>query len=488
MRPTRRCWTVVGTVCVLLVIAILGEQPIALAGAASLGAYCLVSAIRAAVTSTTTRGALSVAIDATPSHVAVNGETTLSVTASLATPPSHPVVVDCTIPAGVSGDSLRVVIMPGETQSSEHTSLTFPVGGRFDLPNVSCVVEGPEGLFTQEFRVDEQTSVTVEPHAIDGIHVGAGGEQIPRLSEASIGKLNSSEFTDFKSIRQYLPGDPVRLIDWKTTARLGEPHVREFEVEHRVSTRIIVDARSRLKVGEAGETKIDFIRQVALALVRAIHEKQDALGLTVIDDTGVRLSTETTSSAEQYHRIREELLTLGGDGGGSTELSSISVGTGPTRARLAYNRLMSRSEAPTQYVTTLRPFLHRRGSYLEQLSVDPLFSAVRRQALEQPDGAWTVLFTDDEDRASVEEATKIAARRNGRVTVFLTPSVLFEQSSLLNIEAAYERLVTFEEFRNRLERIPRVAAFNIGPDERLRVVRTRGRDSDPKREEAGHSS
>jgi uncharacterized protein (DUF58 family) len=488
MRPTRRWWTIVGAGSVLLLVAILGEQPLALAGAASLGAFCLASAVRSAAVFVRTRNALSVDVDAIPSSVVVNGDTMLSVTASLASPAPRPVVVDCTAPPGVRGDSLQVVLDPGETHSSGRTQYIFPVGGQFDLPNVICRVEGPDGLFTQSFRIDEQTSVTAEPNALEDIYVSAGGEQVAVLSEVSVGKTSSPELGNIDSVRQYLPGDAIRLMDWKATARLGEPHVRDFEVDDGASTHIVVDARSRLRVGDAGRRKIDFVRQAALAFARRIKEKGDPLGLTIVDDSGPRLSTGTMPSVGQYHRIREELMSLGGDGGGSPGPSSMSVDTGRTQAGLAYNRLSARSEPLTPFVTTLRPFFHRTGSYLERLSADPLFDAVHRHSMEQPAGAWTVLFTDDEDRASVEEAARIATRRNSRVTVFLTPSALFDRSGLLDLETAYEQLVAFEEFRSRLGRIPRVAAFEVAPGERVRAVRTRGRDPNPGRSESGHSS
>lgn len=490
MRPTRRCWTIAGVGAVVLVVAILGQKPLALAGAASFGAFCLVSSVHAVSAFTKTQDALSVDIKAIPTRVAVNGDTTLSVTVSLETPKSTSVGIDCEFPPGISSDPLRVTVAPGESKARELASPTFPVAGRFHLPEVTCTFTDAAGLFTQQVSLDDQVTITAQPYTPDDVYVKVDGERVTTGIGTNFSDDRATELGNVDSIREYLPGDSIQQIDWKSTARLDELYVREFEAEPEVETRIIIDARSQIADGETGRTKLHVFREVALALVRSVNQTGDPLGLTILDDTGVRLVTGMANTMEHYRQVHDELLTLGTDQEENTRTSTWSkaVKAGPTEAHLATRRLAGREESPTRFVTMLRPFFARTGSYVERLSDDPVFDVIRRHIHERSLGTWIVLFTDDMNRTSVEETAKLATRHGGRVSIFLTPTFLFEHASLADLESAYEQLIAFEEFRNRLEQIPRITAYEVGPNERVQAVLAGGRTRGKGRKQAHRDS
>ena len=46
----------------------------------------------------------------------------------------------------------------------------------------------------------------------------------------------------FREVRQYQPGDDVRMIDWNVTARMEEPYVKLFTEEREMSVMLLVDA------------------------------------------------------------------------------------------------------------------------------------------------------------------------------------------------------------------------------------------------------
>ena len=45
----------------------------------------------------------------------------------------------------------------------------------------------------------------------------------------------------FSEVREYMPGDPIRSIDWNVTARLSEPYVKVFEEEREITLMLIID-------------------------------------------------------------------------------------------------------------------------------------------------------------------------------------------------------------------------------------------------------
>ena len=62
---------------------------------------------------------------------------------------------------------------------------------------------------------------------------------------------------EFAEVRQYLPGDDVRTIDWNVTARTGVPHVKRFAEERELTVMLLVDASASTHFGtrEAAEER-----------------------------------------------------------------------------------------------------------------------------------------------------------------------------------------------------------------------------------------
>ena len=54
---------------------------------------------------------------------------------------------------------------------------------------------------------------------------------------------------EFSEVREYQPGDDIRLIDWNVTARFGHPYVKKFEEERELTVMLLVDRRAITKSG-----------------------------------------------------------------------------------------------------------------------------------------------------------------------------------------------------------------------------------------------
>jgi uncharacterized protein (DUF58 family) len=485
MRPTRRWWALAGTAVVLLGVALLGERLLPLVGAVSLGAFCLVAAARAASTFAATHGGLAVGVRALPARAVAGGDTTLSIELSLDRPATHSVVLDCGFPVGVSGESITLAVDAGESSAREFVAATFPVAGQFDLPDLEYTFISRDGLFTQRVPVDddERVTVTVEAYGTGDIHIGTGGTAVSTAFGGHRSEDHASRGDDLSSIREYTTSDPASRIDWNATARLDDPHVREYEASHEQDTRLVVDGRGRLTDSEAGRRKIDFLREVGLSVLGSAERADDPLALTVIDDEGVRTATRFAGTTDHYRRIRGELLDLGAETSPAPAVASPPERVTTTdEAWTTFARLRTRPDGDTAFTATLRPFFRRTDSYVERAADDPLVVAVRRHAREGSLGTLTVVLTDDADRGRLREAMKLATRNDGLATAFVAPDVLFEAGGIDDLESAYRRFAEFEEFRRTLERLPRVSAYEVGPDDRLRALfarrpgRSRSRD------------
>ena len=77
---------------------------------------------------------------------------------------------------------------------------------------------------------------------------------------------------NFEELRRYLPGDDIRTIDWKVTARTRTPHVRVFTEEKDRSVLLIVDQRINMFFGTRDKLKsVTAAELSALGAWRAIH-------------------------------------------------------------------------------------------------------------------------------------------------------------------------------------------------------------------------
>jgi hypothetical protein len=113
-----------------------------------------------------------------------------------------------------------------------------------------------------------------------------------------------------------------------------------------------------------------------------------------------------------------------------------------------------------------------------------LFQAARLATSRNTGTTRTIIITDDENRTALRETVKVARRGDGQVLVFLTPSALFTDDSIRDVDAAYRRYTQFEQFRRDLTSLPRVKAFEVGPADQLARILTAGRVQRDRRAES----
>jgi uncharacterized protein (DUF58 family) len=269
-------------------------------------------------------------------------------------------------------------------------------------------------------------------------------------------------------VREYVPGDSMTRIDWKATARLNGLHVREFESETAVVTTMILDARGGMHSGPTGSTKFDYLRQVALALVGESRSSGEPVGLYVVDDAGTT-GLPARATRKQYEQLRQRLYAIrpSGDDAGATRRQIHR--RSPQRTR-RLERALTNDES--RFAQTLRPYLEKPGRS-SKVAEDALFRLIRsgqtRPSLAGGGTVLTVLLTDDTDRDIVRESARLARRRDGHVVVFMTPAALFEADDpdASNVASTYERIREFDRFKQELNGITGVSAFEVGPGHQL---------------------
>ncbi|UCF69658.1 MAG: DUF58 domain-containing protein [Acidobacteriota bacterium] len=93
---------------------------------------------------------------------------------------------------------------------------------------------------------------------------------------------------NFEELRGYLPGDDVRSIDWKVTARTQKPHVRVFTEERDRPALLVVDQRLAMFYGTRKNMKSVTAAELAAAGAWRVFDVGDRVGAVVFDDEEIR--------------------------------------------------------------------------------------------------------------------------------------------------------------------------------------------------------
>ncbi len=94
---------------------------------------------------------------------------------------------------------------------------------------------------------------------------------------------------NFEELRNYLPGDDTRNIDWKVTARTREPYVRVYTEEKDRTVWLLVDQRISMFFGSRWKMKSVVAAEAAAVAAWRVLSQGDRVGAIVFDDTDLQV-------------------------------------------------------------------------------------------------------------------------------------------------------------------------------------------------------
>jgi len=112
---------------------------------------------------------------------------------------------------------------------------------------------------------------------------------------------------DFEDLREYMPGDDVRDIDWNVTHRLGRPFVKRFREERELTAVLAVDVSASSSFGSANRTKREFACEIAATLAMSAAKNGDKVALLLFTDE-VELFVPPRKGRRHILRLVREML------------------------------------------------------------------------------------------------------------------------------------------------------------------------------------
>jgi len=195
------------------------------------------------------------------------------------------VIVRQSFPDGLGVDTAvhKMEIGPFSSESVEF-KIFAGQRGFYDLGPVYMRLQGSFGLAERDFPFDISHTVKVYPSLLG---VGRYDLMMRRSHLAQIGfrqirKVGTG--TEFEKLREYLPDDDYRHVNWKATAKKRRPITQEYQIERSQNIFLCLDT-SRYMAYRAGElTKLDHAINACVMLGHVAKRFDDNVGLMVFSD------------------------------------------------------------------------------------------------------------------------------------------------------------------------------------------------------------
>ena len=111
----------------------------------------------------------------------------------------------------------------------------------------------------------------------------------------------------FSEVREYFPGDDIKLIDWNVTARSNLPHIKIFEEERELTVMLLVDVSGSEAFATKNKLKKEIITEIAATLAFSALKNNDKVGAILFSDK-VELFIPPNKGKTRILRIIRELI------------------------------------------------------------------------------------------------------------------------------------------------------------------------------------
>ena len=181
--------------------------------------------------------------------------------------------------------------------------------GEYVFGNLNCFATTVFGLVRKRYTFNKEQMVKVYPSFIqmkkyDFLAIDN------RLSHIGLKKIRRIGHTmEFEQIKDYVAGDDVRTVNWKTTAKRGQLMVNQYQDEKMQPIYSIIDSSRVMKMPFGGLKLVDYAINSALAFSNVALKKGDKIGLVNFSN---KLGSFLPAQAKKTHLnlILESLYNL----------------------------------------------------------------------------------------------------------------------------------------------------------------------------------
>lgn len=173
-------------------------------------------------------------------------------------------------------------------KSREHKMINYQLRptkrGEYEFADIRAYVHSPLALVSRRYNFEQKEILPVYPSFLQmqKYELMAVSHRLTELGIKKIRRIGHS--MEFEQIKNYVPGDDYRTINWKATARKGDTMVNAFTDEKSQHVYCIIDKSRAMKMPFEGLSLLDYAINAALALLNIVMLKEDRAGLITVSE------------------------------------------------------------------------------------------------------------------------------------------------------------------------------------------------------------
>ncbi len=313
-------------------------------------------------------------------------------------------------------------------------------------PPEPVAAQPPQGVVTDALR-----SVRVDPERLLRRLEWTVMRRLDGVLQGDYRTLFRGAGFDLADLREYLPTDDVRHIDWNVTARLQVPHVREHQEDREVAAWLLMDLSGSVGFGSGEVSKRTLALEFAAVLARLLTRRGNRIGalLHTGDERSNTLLPARAGRRHVLHLLSSIDAARPADQTPSTDLARLLGESMASIKRRSAVFIVSDFISQPGWAPALS-LLARRHDVVAVRLFDPLELALPDLGLMALKDAETgeLLWVDSGDAGFRERFARIAAEREAALRNTLAQSGI-DCLELATDEALDESLVRFVQLRKR---------------------------------------
>lgn len=281
--------------------------------------------------------------------------------------------------------------------------------GSFKFPSITLTITEARGFFESKKMVDPGTEALIRASKkdISMARLMARRKQF-EITGPAHQRHTRTKRADFRTIRDYVPGDRFRDIDWKAMSRFTKLMTKEFEEETNLPTMILMDTSISMKEMVKQRSKMDHGIALALQIAIVMNSNSHPIGLISFDDN--KVIDHMSPGKSTLDDVLMSLFKLP---------NPVEIGKYPGNPE---NLPISKTEGEDEFLSKVGPFLveGKRRSF-SRIRTTGIYESFRAIELTEETGMLLIIISDLEtNRPSFVRAVQMGLRRKHRI-VLISP-------------------------------------------------------------------
>ena len=184
----------------------------------------------------------------------------------------------------IKGSNYTLLYMKPWQEVSFEYSLKLPLRGHYHLGPVKMRVKDAFDLFYNERLEESIHSFSVFPQ-VEVLEDQVITSRSPKLLSGAMPLNVIGTGTEFYSLREFVPGDSLRSVNWKALAKKGKMMVNETVREDVMDVILLVDAREVSAVGGGKDTPLEMSCRAAATYAKQLLDERNNVALMVYGDS-----------------------------------------------------------------------------------------------------------------------------------------------------------------------------------------------------------